>query len=248
MVAPWRHIGSAVGGLLLTRTLGNCVGHNSPLRSFEIDTVTCSWPYPTDFKDLDSLESVRLNILSDRKVGACYAERSCIYGCQDGQLARFLNIARNLQHLVVEKSGQMPICLRGIVGGYFYPYVWPHLAKISFTNFSCFASELSDFLRRHSNTLKELKLGSALIKHTRWGDLFLSIAGTFPQLETVHLRGIFRGPTSDDSIPFSNSSGTETGLARRVQRYILEGGDGKPDFFDEEGGSGTEDEDEDEDD
>lgn len=185
------------------------------------------------------LECIRLTIENDRKIDACDGHRDCNNECNDGRLAYFLNTAPNLQHLFVRKRGQWPMCLRAVVGD----YAWTHLATISLSYFSCTAKRLANFLDRHSSTVKQLMLDSPVIKHGRWKTCFVLIAGTFAQLEQVHLRGRFQGPSSDDLIRFSTPDETETSLARKVQNYILDGGDDVPRFFGETEESETEDED-----
>lgn len=235
MIRPWLKQEDSIAGLLFSLLLTCLIRPRRPLRQFHVKALSYQMLLmcdPNQFHALGSLDSLSITVennqeINFREIELLNREWKCT-GLVD-MLAR----APKLQQLRVEVHTRLRLPLRGIVGN----ITWPNLADVCLERFKCTKDDLIGFLDRHKTTLTELRLESPIMETAEWESCFQTIAGTFPRLKRVCLRGFFRSVFSEDEdldhLFFSRDNQVEDEFTKKVQNFVLEGGDDMPESWDD---------------
>ena len=97
-------------------------------------------------------------------------------------------------HFPFDLEDQMPTAsLTGLFG----QTTWPKLRKLQLCQIYADSADLIDLLFRHKATLRELSLYYVQLTSGTWEDTFQQMAGQFPRLGRVRLRGTFHDNTTE---------------------------------------------------
>ncbi|KAI1383267.1 uncharacterized protein F4822DRAFT_70983 [Hypoxylon trugodes] len=173
-------------------------------------------------------------------------------------LGRILQLAKNLRklrlafHPYSSENSKFALSFREL----FYDFTYKHLTDLTLEGLSCEEEDLKDFLARHGHTLRRLRLGGrGLAKpfevslggvHLYEGTfkaLFTGLRAKLPNLERLHLEGIFECEHHDlpsheayNFYPLTNEDWGEVPRPKWVrssrhtincipfERYVLHGG------------------------
>ncbi|KAK5117877.1 hypothetical protein LTR85_008651 [Meristemomyces frigidus] len=172
--------------------------------------VNFNWCYDNDTDEMD------------------YAELSgLLRDVKDARLVRFFSSAGQLHRLKIggpySDHGISKLPLIDTVGD----TVWPELHTLHLKHFECTQEHLSHLISRHARTLESLHLNEMVISDGNWNDFLESIAGKFPELKEVSLRGEFgclpRHHGVEYDFDFYDMEGIDP-FTKLMQDYVLNRG------------------------